>query len=91
MSNIREELHTGEQQNGRTKTHHVGFDAIAPGEALKHLIATDLPGRFPITSARGHKYLFLMYDYDANYIHAVPIKSRESAELVRGSPPGDAA
>ena len=25
-----------------------------------------------------------MYDYDANYIQAVPIKSRESTELVRG-------
>ena len=78
---------SSETETGRTKTHHIGFNTISPKdltEDLKHLIATDLPGRFPITSARGHKYLFLMYDYDANYIKAVPIKSRESAELVRG-------
>ena len=51
---------------------------------LKALLATDLPGRYPVTSARGHKYLFIMYDYDANYIHATPIKSRKAEELVRG-------
>ena len=53
-------------------------------EQLKELLATDLPGRFPVTSARGHKYLFVMYDYDANYIHATPIKSQKSEETVRG-------
>lgn len=53
-------------------------------DELKELIASDLPGRFPIESARGHKYLFILYDYDANYIQAVPIKSRKSEELIRG-------
>ena len=51
-------------------------------EHLKELLARDLPERYPITSARGHKYLFVMYDYDANYIHATPIKSRKSEELI---------
>ena len=58
-------------------------DSISP-ERLKGLLATDLHGRYPTTSARGHKYLFVMYDYDANYIHATPIKSRKSEELIRG-------
>ena len=58
-------------------------DTVSP-ERLKELLATDLPGRYPITSARGNKYLFVMYDYDANYIHAMPIKSRKSEELIRG-------
>jgi len=72
--------------------------AHAPGEAprskanslgaylrdLKNLIATDLPVRFPVTSARGHKYLFLLNDYVTNFIYAVPIKSREAGELLRG-------
>jgi hypothetical protein len=55
----------------------------APGE-LSGLIGTDLPGRYPITSARGHKYLFVLYDEDANYIHAEPIKSRSQDDLVHG-------
>ena len=58
-------------------------DSISPTR-LKELLATDLPGRYPITSARGHKYLFVMYDYDANYIHATPIKSQKSEELIPG-------
>ena len=51
---------------------------------LKHTISTDLPGRYPITSALGHKYIFLMVDYDSNYIHAVPLKSRKAEALVKG-------
>mmetsp|Transcript_27774 Transcript_27774/g.57545 ORF Transcript_27774/g.57545 Transcript_27774/m.57545 type:complete len:567 (-) Transcript_27774:1911-3611(-) len=57
-------------------------ESLSP-DRLKGLLATDLPGRYPTTSARGHKYLFVMYDYDANYIHATPIKSRKSEELIR--------
>jgi hypothetical protein len=49
---------------------------------LKHTIATDLPGRYPVTSARGHKYIFAMYGYDSNYIHTVPIKSQRSCDLI---------
>ena len=52
-------------------------------DRLKALLATDLPERYPTTSARSHKYLFVMYDYDDSYIHATPIKSRKSEELVR--------
>ena len=58
-------------------------DTVSP-DRLKELLATDLPGRYPVTSARGHKYVFVMYDYNANYIHATPIKSRKSEELIRG-------
>ena len=52
--------------NTRSKTHKVAFDAIATKE-LKNMIGSDLAGRYPITSARGHKYILVMYDYDANY------------------------
>jgi len=56
----------------------------AANPQLKSLIASNFPGRYPITSSRDHKYIFVMYDFDANYINAVPIKSRKSCELVRG-------
>ena len=51
---------------------------------IKNLISTDLPGRYPITSACGHKYIFLLYDHDTNYIHACPIKSRKAEDLIIG-------
>ena len=31
-------------------------------------IYTDLTGSFPITSNRGHKYIFVLYDHDSNAI-----------------------
>ena len=66
----------------KKKLHSIGTFLI-DGDDLKQLVAMDLPGRYPITSARGHKYIMVMYDYDTNYINAVPIKSRKSNELVR--------
>jgi len=52
---------------------------------LKNLIATDLPGRYLVTSARGHKlkHICVMYDFDTNYINEITIKSRKSSKLVR--------
>ena len=55
----------------------------APMEDLKGIIGTDQTGRFPVVSRRGHKYIFIMYDTDTEYIHAVPIESRKSGELIR--------
>ena len=77
-----------EPSSPRSTIHNVGVnvidtDDIQSNPELKNLIATDLPGRYPITSARGHKYIFVMYDYDSNYINAVPIASRKAADLVR--------
>jgi hypothetical protein len=57
------------------KFHDVSTHIIEATD-IRNLIATDLPGRYPITSARGHKYLFLMYDHDSNFINAIPLHSR---------------
>jgi len=51
---------------------------------LKNLIATDLPGRYLVTSRRGNKYMFVLHDYDSNLIIAEPIKSRNASDLVNG-------
>jgi hypothetical protein len=66
----------------QSKFHDVSTHIIEAAD-LRNLIATDLPGRYPITSARGHKYLFLMYDHDSNFINAIPIHSRKTPELIR--------
>ncbi|OEU05713.1 hypothetical protein FRACYDRAFT_231764 [Fragilariopsis cylindrus CCMP1102] len=65
------------------RQHTVAVD-IVPFEELKGIIATDLPGRFPTTSAQGNAYVLVMYDYDSNTINAVAIKNRKTASLVQG-------
>ncbi len=65
------------------RKHFVGVDAVK-FEDLKGIISTDLPGRFPITSAQGNAYVFVMYDYDSNSILAVPIKNRRKQSLIQG-------
>ena len=47
----------------------------------KEMAYGDLTGAFPFTSTRGSKYIYLMYDYDANAILVHPWKSRQAAEI----------
>ena len=68
----------------RHVTNHRISVNVVPTKQLEYTMASDLPGRYPVTSARGHKYIFLMVDYDSNYIHAVPIKSHKAEDLVAG-------
>ena len=46
-------------------------------------IYSNQTGRFPITSARGHAYVVIFYNYDGNHIKSVPIKNRTKEELLR--------
>ena len=52
-------------------------------EELKRVISTDQTGRSPVTPARGHAPLFVMYDYDSSSIDAEPIKGNSAEELMR--------
>ena len=54
-----------------------------PITKLTGIIGTDQTGRFPVTSDRGHKYVFILFDVDVNFIYGVPIKSRKTGELIR--------
>jgi hypothetical protein len=66
------------------RKHYVGVESFK-FEDLKGIIsASDLPGKFPITSAQGHAYVMVLYDADSNAIQAVPIQNRKTEELVRG-------
>ena len=42
----------------------------------KKAMYTDQPGRFPITSASGHKYTMVAVELDGNYIDAEPMKTQ---------------
>jgi hypothetical protein len=68
--------------NGDRK-HYVGVESFK-FEELKGISASDLPGRFPLTSAQGNAYVMVLYDTNSNTIQAVPIQNRKTEELVRG-------
>jgi hypothetical protein len=70
-------------RTSKDRKHYVDIESMK-SEELKGISATDLPGRFPITSAQGNAYVMVMYDTDSNAIQAVPIRSRKKEELVRG-------
>ena len=43
---------------------------------------SDQTGRFPVTSLSGHKYIFLLYHYDTNYIYPQAIKDRSAPTIL---------
>jgi hypothetical protein len=49
------------------RKHYVGIESFK-FEDLKGISATDLPGRFPITSSQGNAYVMVMYDTDSTAI-----------------------
>jgi hypothetical protein len=42
---------------------------------------SDQTGQFPVLSSSGNHYLFVLYNQDTNYIHAVAIPNRKAATL----------
>ena len=52
--------------------------------SIEHVgrVYTDQTGRFPVTSSSGHKYICILYAYDANEILAKPIKSQMGTDIL---------
>jgi hypothetical protein len=46
------------------------------------LIFTDQTGEFVIPSSTGNNQLLVIYDYDSNYIHAEPMKSKTGPAIL---------
>ena len=42
----------------------------------------DLTGHFPKISSSENQYILIDYHYDANYIHAAPIKNRRGNTII---------
>ena len=53
--------------------------------SIEHVgcVYTDQTGRFLVTSSSGHKYICILYAYDANAILAEPIKSQTITSILR--------
>ena len=49
--------------------------------SAKELSYGDITGSFPFKSSRGNQYIYIIYDYDSNYILAEPIKTRQAREI----------
>ena len=49
----------------------------------KRQIAAYITGKFPVTSNRVNKYLFVLYYYDSNFILILPMKARADSEFIR--------
>ena len=51
-------------------------------ETLTGAVSTNFCGRYPYTSSRGMKYIFVLYDYDSNAILAAPTKLQSGPDMV---------
>ena len=66
-----------EPQNRKTNKVYV---TIVTEENVKKSYS-DQTGRFPHQSSRGNEYVFILYNYDSNSIHSVPIPNRQAATI----------
>ena len=62
-----------------TRSNHVFAKIIT----LRKLIANDLTVRSPVTSKRGNKYLFILYENNSNIILVFPMKNSTDKEFIR--------
>ena len=42
---------------------------------------SDQTGKFIIQSSRGNNYIFILYEYDSNFIFSIPIKNRQAKSI----------
>jgi len=73
--------------------HHADHDLDPPNEPRSNIICSmllpseslwsysDQTGKFPIKSSRGNLYIFILYHYNTNIIHATPIPNRQAATI----------
>ena len=61
------------QEPDNARTHDV-LCAIFDSNELASKSYSEQTGKFPIKSTQGNQYIFIIYHYDKNTIHAVTIK-----------------
>jgi len=52
-------------------------------DATKKSMFSDQTGKFPITSARGNKYIMVVVELDGNYIDGEPLQLRSAKSLTK--------
>ena len=67
------------QEPDNIKTHDIMCKIVTVDEISKSY--SDQTGKFPITSSRGNKYVFVFYHYDTNVILGYALKSRNTTDI----------
>ena len=75
-------MHTPSPLDQGMRTHALYAATISYNQPTGKLY-TDLTGRFPVQSSRGHKYILVAYNYDSNSIHVRPLKSRHDNDTIQ--------
>ena len=75
-------MHTPSPLEKGLSTHALYAATICYNEPTGKLY-TDLMGRFPVQSSRGHKYILVTYNFDSNSIHVKPLKSRHDNDTIK--------
>ena len=52
-------------------------------DELKEFIATNLCGKYPTTSNKGMEYIFILYNYNSNSIHAKAMKNNKGPSIIK--------
>ena len=60
----------------------VYYTTVEPSTIKEGNIYSDLCGRFPTTSSRGNKYIYVMYVYDCNVILTTAMKNRGNKDTI---------
>lgn len=63
------------------RTHYVYASTIPTTQTGQ--IYTDQTGRFSTSGSTGATQLFVLYDYDSNSIHAIPMQSKSGPDIVK--------
>ena len=67
----------------KIKTNVLFSTTVDPKETKEVKIYSDLCGRFPTTSSRGVKYIYVMYVCGCNSIATIAIKNRSDKEIIK--------
>ena len=70
------------QEINNLKTNHI-CAALISIDNLPSKSYSDQTGRFPVESSRGNNYIFVLYHYDTNSIHATAIPNRQAATITK--------
>ena len=65
------------QERPGHRTHHI----YAECQTMTGNVGSDQTGRFIVPSTSGNNYIFVLYDYDSNSIHAEPIPNRKQESI----------
>lgn len=80
VSDEDDELYPEQLTEGRT--YHC-YAAVVAATRNTGQVYSDQTGKFSVPGSSGATLVFVMYDYDTNSIHAVPLKNRSAPEIVK--------